>query len=233
MVNNRMRFVVTGRVQRGGFRVQVAQIASQLGVKGVVRNLKDGSVEIFCEGNEKTLEEFKKMIDIKSPLEDLFGVNVENIDEHTEGTKNYVNPPEKFEYFHIDYLNEDLLKTSVERAEIGILAFKAMHKDLKKGQNELKEGQKDVIKGQKDMREGQDSMLKEQSAMHQDMNKSFKESDENMNKNFNRLNETIGTKFESMDVKYGDISKTMREMHNDLKEMKNLFAKLVNHIVKE
>ena len=52
-------------------------------------------------------------------------------------------------------------------------------------------------------------------------------------KNFNQLNETIGTKFESMDVKYGDIRKTMREMHNDPKEMKDLFAKLVNHIVKE
>ncbi|MBU2565694.1 MAG: hypothetical protein KJ655_05525 [Candidatus Thermoplasmatota archaeon] len=52
-------------------------------------------------------------------------------------------------------------------------------------------------------------------------------------KSFSQLNETIGTKFESMDVKYGDISKTMRKMHNDLREMKNLFAKLVNHIVKE
>jgi len=45
--------------------------------------------------------------------------------------------------------------------------------------------------------------------------------------------EVIGTRFDKTDEKYGDISKTMREMHNDLKEMKNLFAKLVNHIVKE
>ena len=216
---NRIRFVVTGRVQRGGFRVQVAQIASQLGVKGVVRNLKDGSVEIFCEGDDKTLEEFKKMIDIKSPPEDLFGVNVESIDEYGEGTKNYVNPPEKFEYFHIDYLNEDLLKTSVERAEIGILAFKAMHKDLKEGQTGITDGQKAM---HKDLKEGQTGMTDGQKAMHQDMNKSF-----------SQLNVIIGTKFESMDVKYGDISKTMREMHNDLKEMKDLFAKLVNHIVKE
>ena len=201
---NRIRFVVTGRVQRGGFRVQVAQIASQLGVKGVVRNLKDGSVEIFCEGDDKTLEEFKKMIDIKSPPEDLFGVNVESIDEYGEGTKNYVNPPEKFEYFHIDYLNEDLLKTSVERAEIGILAFKAMHKDLKKGQNELKEGQKDVIKGQKDVRE-------EQKSMHHDMNLSF----------------------DRLDEKYGEFAKKMDSMDKSIKEMKDLFAKLVNHIVKE
>jgi len=198
---NRVKIIVNGRVQDVGYRTIVKQIARGFGIKGLVRNAENGSVEIFCETDRKTLEEFKKMIDINSPPEDLFGVNVESIDEYGEGTKNYVNPPEKFEYFHIDYLNEDLLKTSVERAEIGILAFKAMHKDLKEGQTGITDGQK---------------------AMHQDMNKSF-----------SQLNVTIGTKFESMDVKYGDISKTMREMHNDLKEMKDLFAKLVNHIVKE
>ena len=197
----RVKIIVNGRVQDVGYRTIVKQIARGFRIKGMVRNAENGSVEIFCETDRKTLEGFKKMIDIKSPPEDLFGVNVENIDEYGEGTKNYVNPPEKFEYFHIDYLNEDLLKTSVERAEIGILAFKAMHKDLKEGQTGITEGQK---------------------AMHNDMNKSS-----------SQLNETIGTKFESMDVKYGDISKTMREMHNDLREMKNLFAKLVNHIVKE
>jgi len=197
----RVKIIVNGRVQDVGYRTIVKQIARGFGIKGLVRNTENGSVEIFCETDRKTLEEFKKMIDINSPPEDLFGVNVESIDEYGEGTKNYVNPPEKFEYFHIDYLNEDLLKTSVERAEIGMLAFKAMHKDLKEGQTGMTDGQK---------------------AMHQDMNKSF-----------SQLNVTIGTKFESMDVKYGDISKTMREMHNDLKEMKDLFAKLVNHIVKE
>jgi len=127
----RMRLVVTGRVQRGGYRAQVAQIASQIGIKGVVRNLKDGSVEIFCEAGEEALRKFKKMIDIKSPPEDLFGVNAEKINAYSEGDKNYVNPPKKFEYFHIDYLDEELLKTSVERSEIGILVFKSMHKDLK------------------------------------------------------------------------------------------------------
>ena len=198
---NRVKIIVNGRVQDVGYRTIVKQIARGFGIKGLVRNTENGSVEIFCETDRKTLEEFKKMIDINSPPEDLFGVNVESIDEYGEGTKNYVNPPEKFEYFHIDYLNEDLLKTSVERAEIGMLAFKAMHKDLKEGQTGMTDGQK---------------------AMHQDMNKSF-----------SQLNVIIGTKFESMDVKYGDISKTMREMHNDLKEMKDLFAKLVNHIVKE
>jgi len=216
---NRVKIIVNGRVQDVGYRTIVKQIARGFGIKGLVRNTENGSVEIFCETDRKTLEEFKKMIDINSPPEDLFGVNVESIDEYGEGTKNYVNPPEQFEYFHIDYLNEDLLKTSVERAEIGILAFKAMHKDLKEGQTGITDGQKAM---HKDLKEGQTGMTDGQKAMHQDMNKSF-----------SQLNVIIGTKFESMDVKYGDISKTMREMHNDLKEMKDLFAKLVNHIVKE
>jgi len=141
----RVKIIVNGRVQDVGYRTIVKQIARGFGIKGLVRNAENGSVEIFCETDRKTLEEFKKMIDIKSPPEDLFGVNVESIDEYGEDTKNYVNPPEKFEYFHIDYLNEDLLKTSVERAEIGILAFKAMHKDLKEGQNDLKEGQDQML----------------------------------------------------------------------------------------
>ena len=141
----RVKIIVNGRVQDVGYRTIVKQIARGFGIKGLVRNTENGSVEIFCETDRKTLEEFKKMIDINSPPEDLFGVNVESIDEYGEGTKNYVNPPEKFEYFHIDYLNEDLLKTSVERAEIGILAFKAMHKDLKEGQNDLKEGQDQML----------------------------------------------------------------------------------------
>ena len=207
MANNRMRFVVTGRVQRGGFRVQVAQIASQLGVKGVVRNLKDGSVEIFCEADEKTLEEFKKMIDIKSPLEDLFGVNVGNIDEYGENNENYVNPPEKFGYFNIDYMDEDLLKASVERSEIGILVLSSMHQDLK-------EGQKGLIEGQKDVRE-------EQKSMHQDMNKRF---------------DWVAEKYGDIGIGINSIKDDLGElksMGNDVKEMKNLFAKLVNHIVKE
>ena len=88
----RVKIIVNGRVQDVGYRTIVKQIARGFGIKGLVRNTENGSVEIFCETDRKTLEEFKKMIDINSPPEDLFGVNVESIDEYGEGTKNYVNP---------------------------------------------------------------------------------------------------------------------------------------------
>ncbi|MBU2564756.1 MAG: acylphosphatase [Candidatus Thermoplasmatota archaeon] len=224
----KVRLVIEGNVQGAGYRAMVKNVARRLRIKGLVRNLDDGDVEAFCECDENTLNRFIKIIDRKGDPEQPFSLNVEKINIYKEGNVNCVGLPKEFGLFETDYKMEidPVHKDSLERSEIGILILSSMHHDLKEGQNDLKEGQNAL-------KEGQDSMLKEQSAMHQDMNKSFKESDENINKNFNQLNETIGTKFESMDVKYGDISKTMREMHNDLKEMKNLFAKLVNHIVKE
>lgn len=200
----KVRLIIEGNVQGAGYRTIVRQVARGFGIKGMVRNSENGSVEIFCETDRETLEKFKKMIDIKSPPEDLFGVNVENIDEYDEDSKNYVNPPEKFEYFHIDYLNEDLLKTSVERAEIGIFAFKGMHKDLKKGQDQMLDKQDETTAAIKGLDKKQDKMIEKQ--------------DETI--------EVIGTRFDTMDSKYSDISETM-------KEMKNLFEKLVDYIIKK
>lgn len=51
------RFVarVTGRVQGVGYRFFVRSLAHQLGVKGWVRNERDGSVRVVAEGPEETL----------------------------------------------------------------------------------------------------------------------------------------------------------------------------------
>jgi acylphosphatase len=44
------RFAVTGRVQGVGFRYFVREAADREGVTGYVRNLPDGSVEAYVEG---------------------------------------------------------------------------------------------------------------------------------------------------------------------------------------
>ena len=46
----RAHIVVSGRVQGIGFRYNVQKWAQSLGLKGWVRNLVDGSVEILAEG---------------------------------------------------------------------------------------------------------------------------------------------------------------------------------------
>jgi acylphosphatase len=49
---------LTGRVQQVGFRYYVFRVASELGVKGFVKNRPDGSVYIEAESDEEKLSAF-------------------------------------------------------------------------------------------------------------------------------------------------------------------------------
>ena len=56
---------VYGRVQRVGYRRFILDSAQDLGLSGYVKNERDGSVTIFAQGDEATLEKFIEML--KSP----------------------------------------------------------------------------------------------------------------------------------------------------------------------
>jgi len=51
---------IRGFVHGVSFRSSMAKLASDLGVRGWVRNLPDGTVEAFLEGDEKKV---KRMVD--------------------------------------------------------------------------------------------------------------------------------------------------------------------------
>jgi acylphosphatase len=53
------RFLVSGRVQGVGFRNFVQKRALDLGVRGVVRNLFDGRVEILAQADDLVMSEFR------------------------------------------------------------------------------------------------------------------------------------------------------------------------------
>jgi len=53
------RFVISGRVQGVGFRFFVERWAGQLGISGYVRNLWDGTVEVYAIGDAPSLEQLK------------------------------------------------------------------------------------------------------------------------------------------------------------------------------
>ena len=52
----RAHIVITGRVHGVGFRANTRRMAYQLGLKGWVRNLRDGRVEITIEGEDEMVE---------------------------------------------------------------------------------------------------------------------------------------------------------------------------------
>jgi acylphosphatase len=54
----RANIFAEGRVQGVGFRATAAQVARKLGLQGLVRNLRDGRVQIFLDGPREKISEF-------------------------------------------------------------------------------------------------------------------------------------------------------------------------------
>lgn len=87
-----MRCIVKGTVQGVSFRALTRECALKLGLKGSVKNLKDGSVEIYAQGTKETLmillESLKKL---PSPVK---------IDSYLT---NFYYPKQKFHSFSVAF----------------------------------------------------------------------------------------------------------------------------------
>ena len=57
------RYFFEGRVQGVGFRVTAASIAKRYPVRGYVRNLPDGRVEMVAAGERSAIEQFLEEVD--------------------------------------------------------------------------------------------------------------------------------------------------------------------------
>jgi acylphosphatase len=69
------RFLISGRVQGVGFRFHILEAARLEGVQGWVRNLPDGSVEAFVEGDREAVMRMERKIRRGPP-----GARVEQVD---------------------------------------------------------------------------------------------------------------------------------------------------------
>lgn len=127
------RMIVEGNVQGVGYRALVKQVARRMGIKGWVRNLEDGTVEIYCQADKTAIEAFRERIYRKTRnSEDVFSLNVEKIQLCSEGEEGYIAPKAKFEAFKIDYGKEarsEVEKCNLERLEIGSLILSDFRAD--------------------------------------------------------------------------------------------------------
>ena len=84
------RYFVEGRVQGVGFRLFVERIASELGLKGYVRNRYDGRVEVYAIGEEVVLEQWRGQLQAGPPAS-----RVDRVEEHAASI-------EKHKTFHVE-----------------------------------------------------------------------------------------------------------------------------------
>ena len=82
---------VEGIVQGVGFRYYTYRIAKRYGIKGYVKNMPDGSVEVVAEGDEERLERFLQDVARGPSSAVVTNVSVEDID------------PVGFRSFEIEY----------------------------------------------------------------------------------------------------------------------------------
>lgn len=58
----RIHVYISGKVQGVNFRWNTKLVADRLGIKGWVKNLTDGRVEIIAEGNDEKIQIFLKYV---------------------------------------------------------------------------------------------------------------------------------------------------------------------------
>ena len=87
-----IRLYVSGLVQGIFYRSFIKENAEKIGIKGFVRNLEDGRVEIFIEGNP---EDVKKMVELakKGPRH----AEVKKVEEKIERFQDF----KQFKVLHI------------------------------------------------------------------------------------------------------------------------------------
>lgn len=87
-----LHVIFSGRVQGVFFRKTTKEIAESLHIKGTVKNLSDGTVEVRAQGTHRHLQL------LVQKLQEEFHLDPEN-----SASLNYSDPKEPFEGFEIIY----------------------------------------------------------------------------------------------------------------------------------
>jgi acylphosphatase len=84
------RAIITGRVQKVGYRAATQKKAKSLNIKGWVRNLDSGQVEAVYQSNDATLlAQFESWLEKGPLMAKVKSVSIEKLSEKGEET-----PPE-------------------------------------------------------------------------------------------------------------------------------------------
>ncbi|HII00886.1 TPA: acylphosphatase, partial [Methanosarcinaceae archaeon] len=117
-MKKRAEIIISGRVQKAGYRDFIDEIAFDLNLNGYVKNLDDGTVELVCEGEENSISKLLKNINIVQ-----YPIRVENIDVV------YKDPTGEYKTFEV-VREEDLILATYERMDVAARYMRQMNSDL-------------------------------------------------------------------------------------------------------
>ncbi|MCJ2165960.1 MULTISPECIES: acylphosphatase [unclassified Pseudodesulfovibrio] len=72
--------IVHGKVQGVWFRGWTREVAFEIGIRGWVRNLPDGSVETLAQGKPDQLDQFETRLKQGPPLARVSGIDIKRTD---------------------------------------------------------------------------------------------------------------------------------------------------------
>ncbi|MEM3092117.1 MAG: acylphosphatase [Candidatus Nitrosocaldus sp.] len=204
----RVKVFAEGMVQGVGYRYNVKHIAMKHKVKGYVKNLDDGRVEIVAEGDDEPISRFLE--DIRIRREPIY---VEDMDVR------YEEPTGEFKTFKI--ITGSLEEEMTEGFSTGALYFNVM---LAK-QDQMLAKQDQMLNKQDQMLAKQDQMLNKQDQMLAKQDQMLAKQDQMLNKQDQMLakqDQTLGKLDEIIhkidDAKTGIINE-IRMFRSDMKSM--------------
>jgi acylphosphatase len=98
----RANLIARGIVQGVGFRWTVSDVAQRFELNGLVRNLQDGSVQIFLDGPKEKILEFIKTIKVHRGVLDGLHPRVSEVHVVFEGEMEFQEPWRLYSGFEID-----------------------------------------------------------------------------------------------------------------------------------
>jgi acylphosphatase len=236
------RVIVKGNVQGVGFRVWVKLFARKLGVKGLVRNLVDGSVELFVDGARESVVEFLKKISVRGVAEDPLSLHVEDVEVFWEGEPGFKPSWREYEEFEVDYGAEELRaaeRETLESLEWSKLHFAGMSRVFREEFGGLKEefgavrleihnmhgDVKSVNSGIKGMHEDVKAMSSEIGGVRDDVKAVHSE--------IKGMRDDVRVSFDEMAKRYDAISLELIRTREELTRAVDTLIELVKKFVKE
>lgn len=200
-----------GDVQRVGYRFVVQDLARKMGVKGYVKNLPDGSVEIVAEASKETIDKFVNAVKFRQPPIDVAKLDV----VYAEATSKYQ---------HFNLLAGDLTEEIVEGFGTGLKYINLSREETKQG---LKNIETTANLSRNETKQGFNKVEKSITSMHTDLKEMHTDLKGSIDSMHNDMNQHFGEMAKRYDATSRELIRTRKELTRAVDNMSRLIDEFI------